>query len=177
MDKINLVKPTMEYKDQVMKIREDFLKNNQTFNGCCDLQNCNTYEEWLKFEERNKKNYRWGYVPSTIYLAVREKDNKVVGIMDFRHELTPFLLNFGGNIGYSVTIEERDKGYGTEMIRLVKEVAKKLGLHELLLTCDGINIPAGASIIKNGGVLENDVVDEEGLTKSGLIQRYWIELK
>lgn len=177
MGEIELKKPTLEYKDQVMKYKEDFLKNNQRFDGCCKLEECESYEEWLEFEKRNKKNYLWGYVPSTIYLAVRKKDNKVVGIVDFRHELTPFLLNFGGNVGFSVAIDERKKGYATEIVALVKEEAKKIGLHEILITCDGINEGSSKVILRNGGILEDDVVDEAGLTKSGLIQRYWIEIK
>lgn len=174
---IELKIPTLEYKEQVMKYKEDFLKNNQSFDGCCKLEECNTYEEWLQFEKRNKKNYLWGYVPSTIYLAIRKSDNKLVGIIDFRHELTPFLLYFGGNVGFSVAIDERKKGYATKMLSLIKEEAKKIGLHELLITCDGINEGSAKAILHNGGVLEDDVVDETGLTKSGLIQRYWIELK
>ena len=86
MAELELKIPTLEYKNQVMKYKEDFLKNNQRFDGCCKLEDCATYEEWLQFEKRNKKNYLWGYVPSTIYLAVRKSDNKVVGIVDFRHE-------------------------------------------------------------------------------------------
>ena len=40
------------------------------------------------------------------------------------------------------------------------------------MTCDKDNIGSAKSIIKNGGVLENEVINEEGV----LEQRYWIEL-
>ena len=40
------------------------------------------------------------------------------------------------------------------------------------MTCNKQNIPSAKSIIRNGGVLENEIIDE-GET----IQRYWISLE
>ena len=57
------------------------------------------------------EKYEIAYVPSVAYLAAREKDDRLVGIMDFRRKLNQNLLNYGGNIGYSVRPSERGKGY------------------------------------------------------------------
>ena len=38
------------------------------------------------------------------------------------------------------------------------------------------HIIADKTMIANGAVLENEVADEINLSKSGIIQRYWIEL-
>lgn len=57
------------------------------------------------------EKYGIAYVPSVTYLAAREKDDRLVGIMDFRRRLNQNLLNYGGNIGYSVRPSERGKGY------------------------------------------------------------------
>ena len=59
------------------------------------------------------EKYGSNHVPSVVYLAVREKDDRLVGIMDFRRRLNPYLLNYGGNIGYSVRPSERGKGYAS----------------------------------------------------------------
>ena len=47
-----------------------------------------------------------------------KNDNYVVGMIDFRHPLSDFLFNFGGNIGYSVRPSERQKGYASEMLKI-----------------------------------------------------------
>lgn len=63
------------------------------------------------------------------------------------------MQNFG-NSGYSVRPSERRKGYATEMLRLIKEVAKRIGLESLQLSVERSNGPSVKTIEKNGGVYE-----------------------
>ena len=175
-DELKLVAPTMEYKEQVMEYRKRFLENNEKLSGCAELEDVTTYEEWIDFDNRRSKIYGKDYVPSTVCLCVRISDNKLVGIIDFRHDLTEFLLNYGGNIGYSVIPEERRKGYGTKMLRLMLIKCKEYGKDRVLLTCDKENIGSAKIMIANGAVLENEVEDGGIISWSGTIQRYWIEL-
>ena len=97
-------------------------------------------------------------------------------MIDFRHLLTDFLLNFGGNIGYSIRPSERRKGYATEMLSLLLSLCRSFREQRVLLTCDKDNEVSRKVIIKNHGILENEVEDSVGLGQSGVIQRYWIEL-
>ncbi len=174
MNRLKLIEPTKEYEDQVMAYREILIKNGESADGCAALEETETYDEWLDFENRLKKKYGKGYTPSTVCLAVRTSDNKLIGIIDFRHDLTDFLKKYGGNIGYSVLPSERQKGYAKEMLGLMLNKCRAMGKDKVLITCDKGNIASSKTIIANGGVLENEVPDEASLGKSGVVQRYWI---
>ena len=110
-------------------------------------------EEWTADIEANHTNHS----PWTIFRN---------DYHDFDYYLT------GGHIGDGIRPSERGKGYGTELVRLALIECKKLGIHRVLMTCDKDNIASAKTILRNGGVLENEVVNEEGEIE----QRYWIEL-
>lgn len=89
-----------------------------------------------------------GYVPSEVFLEVRQNDDFVVGIIDFRHPLSDFPEKFGGHIGYSIRPSERRKGYASEMLRLVLPLCREIGESKILLTCDKGNVASQKTIIK-----------------------------
>ena len=140
--------------------------------GASYLQNYDVYEERIKFVlDNEKESTKHTEVTANMFLAIREEDNQLVGMINIRHTLNEYLYNYGGHIGYSVRKIERRKGYATEMLKIALDECRKLGMEKVLITCDSDNIASAKTIKSCGGILENEVHDDEGL-----IQRYWIEL-
>ena len=58
------------------------------------------------------------------------------------------------------------------MIHLALIECKKIGIPKVLMVCDKSNIASAKTILKNGGILKNEFLDEDGEIQ----QRYWIYL-
>lgn len=173
---LKLVFPTEDYKEQIEEyLKEHFENNEYSLNGDGGLDKIKNFDKWLEkikndLAEQTRECER---VPSTLFLGVRKVDNKVIGTIQIRHRLNDELLKHGGHIGDGVRPTERQKGYATEMIRLALEECKKIGINRVLMTCDKDNLGSSKSIQNNGGILENEVLLEDGKK----LQRYWIDLK
>lgn len=173
MSRLKLILPTEKYKDEIMKYRKEFIDNNESMDGTSGLRNAKSFEKWNNniFDNMNEETVKEGFVPANTYIAISTDDERLIGMIDIRHRLNGYLLNYGGHIGYSVRKLERQKGYATEMLELALEKCKNLGIKKVLITCDKDNIASAKTIIKNGGRLENEVQEE-----NIMVQRYWINL-
>jgi len=174
MDKIILVKPNLSYADEIIKYKEESLAESPIINGSAGLDRFSSIEIW--FEELKKRSCEdtvpKGLVPSSTYLAVREKDNYIVGMIDIRHYLNEYLTQVGGNIGYGVRKTERNKGYAKQMLKLALEKCKELKIKKVLITCDEDNIASEKVILSANAKLE-DIRNVDGENK----KRFWIDLQ
>ena len=174
MDKIILVKPDLSYADEIIKYKEESLVESPIINGSAGLDRLSSIEIWL--QELKKRSCEdtvpKGLVPSSTYLAVREKDNYIVGMIDIRHYLNEYLTQVGGHIGYGVRKTERNKGYAKQMLKLALEKCKELKIKKVLITCDEDNIASEKVILSANAKLE-DIRNVDGENK----KRFWIDLE
>jgi len=169
---IKLIKPTPVWKDKIMDYKAEFISNRDSLDGTALLGDYETFEEWYNDLCRNssEETVADGWVPSTTLLAIND-ENKLIGMIDIRHRLNDYLLKFGGHIGYSVRKSERRKGYATQMLSMALKIAKNMNIDRVMVSCKKNNVASAAVILKNGGVLENEVIEN-----GEILQRYWINI-
>ena len=137
-----------------------------------DLDSAAGFEEWverLRAQSDRSLPMPEGSVHATHLWIV--EDATYLGAIDVRHYLNAFLLEAGGNIGYSVRPSARRRGHATWALGAVLPEARRQGLDRVLLTCADDNAASARTIEANGGVLE-DVRS----TSIGVKRRYWITL-
>lgn len=170
---MKIIKLTESYKNEWESLVDEFEKNQEKLIPSGIKGNCKSFWEFLIQSENNSKgvNLSNGVVPSDIYFLVKNDSKFLIGAIDIRHYLNENLFKSGGNIGYGIRPSERGKGYATQMLALALKKCKEMQLSKVLITCSKTNIASAQVIIKNGGILENEVM-ENGILK----QRYWIHL-
>ncbi|MEJ8555017.1 GNAT family N-acetyltransferase [Tepidibacter sp. Z1-5] len=173
MNRLKLVLPTPEYKEKLMDYKREFIESGDSMDGTAGLGNAETFEEWYSAfcDNLKEETVRDGLVPATTYMAISSDDGRLIGMIDIRHRLNDYLLNFGGHIGYSIRKSERQQGYATKMLVLALIECKKLNIKKVLITCDKDNVASAKTIINNGAELENEIPQGNRVT-----QRYWITL-
>ena len=177
-DDIILVVPNKEYEKQAINLIDEVDKTdldpNIRFSGFNDLEKYrDKYDEWLEYikMQLKKETVPDGLVCANTFFSVRKSDNKIVGIINIRHELNDYLFEFGGHIGYSILPSERGKGYAHIQLSLGLDFCKKLNINRVLVTCVDYNVASAKTIEKAGGILENKVFNP---SKDTFERRYWI---
>ncbi len=175
MKQLVLEKPTIKRKSEAIEFINEFIQHNSNINGTGALDsNINNYENWLASLSGKEKGVRTDglYGSDTTYFAVRTSDDKIVGMVNIRHELNDYLFNYGGHVGNCVRPTERRKGYGTEILYLGAKKCLELGINKILITVSTKNIGSIKAIENNLGVLDNCIEKD-----SEKLFRYWIDTK
>lgn len=168
---LKLVKASKEYRTQITEMLDEWYASGEKIIPYTirrlDYRDFEYYCANLEVKDTSS-----GLVPDSTFFCLDEDRDIMVGAVNIRHYLNEALLQSGGHIGDGVRPSERRKGIATQMIGLALQECKKLGIHRVLMVCDKDNVGSAKSIMKNGGVLENEVV-VDGCVE----QRYWIALK
>ena len=172
---LKLIKLTEAHKEQLGEMIDEWRADQQV--------NHTNHSPWAIFkndyhdfdyylEHLELKEAADGKVPNSVFFLLDTERDRLLGAINIRHYLDDELLREGGHIADGIRPSERGKGYATEMIRLALIECRKLGIDQVLITCCKDNIGSAKSIINNGGILENEIINSEGEIE----QRYWITL-
>ena len=179
MEKFYLEEPTIERKDEIIEYLDEFVKYNSDLNGVGSLDKVYdgyTFEQALsrclkmKDDEYARSVNR---CPSKTFLLINDNDNKIIGTINVRWNLTKEILNFGGHIGYGIRPTERRKGYNKINLYLGLIEAKKIGLDKIMLDCATTNLGSDKTIKALGDILERSEVDPYD---NELTNVYWINV-
>lgn len=171
--------PSLERKDEIIDYINEFIEYKSDINGMEALARIlygYTFEESLnmclnmQYEEYAKKHGRCQY---KTFLLIRKNDNKIIGTINIRWNLSEEMKKFAGNIGYAIRPTERRKGYNKINLYLGLIEAKKVGLDRVMLDCEAKNLASSKTMEALGGKLERTEIDpSDGI----LTSVYWIEI-
>ena len=166
MEKFYFERPSLERKKEAIEYINEHVEANSNINGSGGLDiilEGVSYEEWLedvlKCENKDYANSK-GLVPATTYFTIRESDNRIIGMINFRHYLNDFLRKFGGHIGYGIRPTERRKGYAKLQLYMALKEARNMGIDSIMVSCLDTNVGSERTIFALGGTLDRIEHDE-----------------
>lgn len=175
-----LEKPTIERKKDAIDYISEFLKYESDINGTGLLDKYlkeESYENWLIYLSKvQNKDYAYSinFVPNRTFFLIREKDNKIVGMINIRLELNEKLKNSGGHIGYSIRPTERRKGYNKINLYLGLKKCFEYNIKDAWLDCVVSNLGSVKTIQALGGnLIKEDFSDKYG----EVVQMYTINVR
>ena len=170
-----LVKVSAEYAEQIKEYRQEFLDAGDSMDGCGSLRRlADPYEFIQKCKDYERpETLPADKVIATQFLYVRERDNRLLGMLQVRHYFNDYLSKFGGHIGYSIRPSERRKGYAKGMLKAALPFCREINLERVLITCIEDNVGSEKTILTNGGIYESTVYEPDEKIN---LKRYWINI-
>lgn len=173
---MQLVRPSVEYKSSFLEAVNEYRAeeksdkhNRDEHYKSLDMQELeNNFDSYVNKELAKEmgEGLPKGWVPDSVFWLV--DNGEFIGRINVRHRLTEELEKLGGHIGYDIRPSKRGRGYGKEMLKLALIEAKKIGIENVLITCNFDNAPSRKVIESNGGKFQDQV---------GTKNRYFIDLK
>ena len=157
MKKIFLDKPCREYEKSFQKYVLAYKNAGNSYYYDKYKKALDNFDEYVKDLEDNSKgiNIPEDWVATSTFWLI--DNNEVVGVTRVRHQEA----GTAGHIGYDISPNFRNKGYGTKILELSLNEASELGIKTAIVTCNTENSASKKIIEKNGGKLLGTIFDEE----------------
>lgn len=112
-----------------------------------------SYEQWLSWVEKDKK---------TQELFFFMDGERLLGAISIRLYAD---IGLEGHSGYGIRPSERQKGYAAKMLAMALPIMKDFGIHPVVITCAKDNTGSAKTILRSGGLLQGEALDEGELVQ------------
>ena len=167
-------RPSLEYRTQFLKYLAEFEDaGEESFRKAAEIAR-EDFPKYLEILERQSEGVATaeGFNAEQIFWVFDEKE-VLIGTCAVRHPVTSEVENTLGHLGGSVRPSYRRKGYGTVVMDLLMNQARKIGLKKAICIVEKTNLASQKIIEKFGGKVVGEELDESSGTK---IIRYRISL-
>ena len=160
---VSLLTPTIDLQEEYLDFYNEWKDSGETMIPWVITKDPSNFPAMVQelLDAHNGINLPDSWVPDSTYWLVTDH-NRIVGAVNIRHSLTEHLFNAGGHIGYGIRPSERRKGYATKLLALSLEKAKQLNITKALIVCDEVNTASEKTILHNGGLRDEDFIEEDG---------------
>ncbi|WDV48022.1 GNAT family N-acetyltransferase [Clostridiaceae bacterium M8S5] len=157
MKDLFLVEPCKKYQNSFKKYASAYRKINDTHYFNKYKKALENFDNYLKdiYNCSMGINLLHGEVMTSIFWLLFKEE--IVGVVRVRHQS----IDTAGHIGYDISPNHRNKGYGNQILKLALKKALKLGIKEVILTCNIDNIASKKIIEKNNGKFISTLYDKE----------------
>lgn len=170
MESCYLIRPDWQDADSVMQMVQEWRACGGRMNPRLLRSLQGDYADWMKIlQNSDRKSDTGNTVPQTFYL-LKSKENEILGAAALRHELNETNICSGGHVAYGIRPACRGNGYGNQILKLALDKLREMQIIKVLVTCDFDNYASQKIILHNGGILENQMMNDEGILEN----RYWI---
>ncbi|GMQ64450.1 GNAT family N-acetyltransferase [Vallitalea maricola] len=159
MKEVKLVEPSILYRESFLDFIEDVKETGyESYELYSKAEK--DFNEFIKELLNSSKgiNIPEGWVPCSSFWLVDNLE-EVIGVIRIRHCVNSEFLEMVGHIGYEIKSTHRKKGYGSKLLELGLVEARKLGLEEVIITCDENNIGSRKIIEKFKGKYIKSIFD------------------
>lgn len=157
MKNVFLTVPSKEYKKSFEEYVMAYKNGNDNYYFDKYKKGMENFSEYLDDLHNYSKgtDLPKGWVTTLIFWLIDH--NEVVGVVRVRHQD----VGTDGHIGYDISPNHRNKGYGNQILKLALVEAGKMCIKEVMVTCYVDNEFSKKIIEKNGGKLLGIIFNEE----------------
>jgi len=155
--KLVLVKPSKDYQNSFEKYVVVYKNINDKHYYDMYKNALDNFDKYINDLDKLSKgiDLRLGLVTTSTFWLI--DNDEIVGVTRIRHKE----VAAAGNIGYDISPIYRNKGYGTQILKLALEKANAIGLKDVIVTCT-LNGKASKRVIeKNNGTLLEIIFDPD----------------